>query len=177
MKFLRRFVWYLSSRLIIICIVLTVLIIAFYYAMNMANLQVVIKDGMAKRAQVVMMNHDAAELNKYFSASFIERDDVLNAVRDGLSPYKDYQIVGIDHRISMSWMWCWPWENYARADISEEIPKIDGRLKASAVRQTADGQSRQFPPKWQSRKYRANLVREDGKWHIQNLQLLSIIGE
>ena len=52
MKYLRRFVWYLASRLLLICVVLGLMIVTFYYAMNMANIQVVLKDGMAYRAQV-----------------------------------------------------------------------------------------------------------------------------
>ena len=35
------------------------MVVGFYYAMNMANIYVVLKDGMAYRAQVVMMGADA----------------------------------------------------------------------------------------------------------------------
>ena len=59
MKYLRRFVWYLASRLLLICVVLGLMVVGFYYAMNMANIYVVLKDGMAYRAQVVMMGADA----------------------------------------------------------------------------------------------------------------------
>jgi hypothetical protein len=177
MKYLRRLMWYISSRLIGICVVLAILIIGFYYAMNMANMQVVIKDGMAKRAQVVMMGQDASELSRYFMPSFVERDEVLLAARNGISPYMNYNVVGIDHRVSMSWMWCWPWDESARADIVEEIPKIDGRVKPSmqAAALEAGGESRLSPPRWQSVKYRVTLVRENGVWRIQSLRPLETI--
>ena len=129
MKYLRRFVWYLASRLLLICVVLGLMIVTFYYAMNMANIQVVLKDGMAYRAQVVMMDADPSELTKYFMPSFLEQDQVLLAVQQGNSPYKDYNVRGIDHRLEMEWMWCWPWEDTARADITERIPRIDGRRR------------------------------------------------
>ena len=80
LKYLRRFVWYLASRLLLICVVLGLMIVTFYYAMNMANIQVVLKDGMAYRAQVVMMDADPSELTKYFMPSFLEQDQVLLAV-------------------------------------------------------------------------------------------------
>ncbi len=122
MKYLRRFVWYLASRLLLICVVLGLMVVAFYYAMNMANIYVVLKDGMAYRAQVVMMEADESELTKYFMPSFLEQDQVLLATKQGNSPYKDYNVRGIDHRLEMEWMWCWPWEDTARANIIERIP-------------------------------------------------------
>ena len=177
MKYLRRFVWYLSSRMIAVCACLAIVVVGFYYAMNVSNMQIVLKDGMAKRAQTVMLNQPESELNKYFLSGFLERDEVLIAARNGKSPYKDYNINGIDHRLSMSWMWCWPWEDSAKADIIEEIPKIDGRIKSSlqAAAIAAGGEERISPPKWQSAKYRATLVREDGAWKIRSLQLLELI--
>ena len=60
MKYLRRFVWYIASRLLLISIVLGLMIVTFYYAMNVANIYVVLKDGMAYRTQVVMMDADGS---------------------------------------------------------------------------------------------------------------------
>lgn len=177
MKYLRRFVWYLATRLIATCVVLAILVVGFYYAMNVANMQVVLKDGMAKRAQTVMMGQSEAELTKYFQQTFLDRDEVLVLTRNGKSPYTDYTVNGIDHRVSMAWMWCWPWEDRARADIVEEIPKIDGRIKSGlqAAALAEGGEERLSPPRWPSAKYRATLVREDGKWKIQSLQLLEVL--
>ena len=118
MKYLRRFVWYLASRLLIVVLVLGLMVISFYYAMNLANIQIVLKDGMAKRAQVVMMEEDTSELTKYFQVSFIERDAALVVTAQGNSPYRDYNIRGIDHRIEMGFTWVWPWDTTARVEIT-----------------------------------------------------------
>ena len=40
--------------------------VTFYYAMNATSISVILKDGMALRAQVIMMDEDADELTKYF---------------------------------------------------------------------------------------------------------------
>ena len=177
MNYLRRFVWYLSTRLMALTVVLSILIVGFYYAMNVANMQVVLTDGMAKRARVVMMDESPDELVKFFLPTFLERDEALLIERDGSSPYKDYNINGIDHRLSMSWMWCWPWEDRARADITETIPKIDGHIKSNlrAAALEAGGEERLYPPRWRSAKYRATLVKQDGQWLIQGLQLLEVL--
>ena len=64
MKHLRRLIWHIASRLLIVTIVLGLLVTGFYYAMNMTNIYIVLKDGMARRAQVVMMTEDVEELRK-----------------------------------------------------------------------------------------------------------------
>jgi len=176
-KYLRRFVWYLASRLLLICSVLGLMVVTFYYAMNAANMSVVLKDGMARRAQVVMMGEDRAELNKYFLSTFLDRDEVILMTAQGNSPYRDYNIRGIDHRLTMEWMWCWPWEDKARADIVEEIPRIDGKIKSNlqAAALAAGGEERLSPPRWQKARYRALLTKENGQWKVQSLTLLDVL--
>ena len=63
MRYLRRFVWYIASRLFIVLILIGILTVTFYYAMNATNIYVVIKDGMARRAQVIMMDEPLSSLN------------------------------------------------------------------------------------------------------------------
>ena len=95
MSHLRRLIWHIASRLLILTLVLGLLITGFYYAMNMTNIYIVLKDGMARRAQVVMMTEDMEELRKYFYDSFLNRDSTVQTVVNGTSPYQDYNIVGI----------------------------------------------------------------------------------
>ena len=80
MKHLRRPIWHIASRLLIITLVLGLLVTGFYYAMNMTNIYIVLKDGMARRAQVVMMTEDMSELKKYFYDSFLSRDGAVQTV-------------------------------------------------------------------------------------------------
>ena len=40
MKYLRRLIWYIASRLLLICLVLGVMMTTFYYAMNITNVYV-----------------------------------------------------------------------------------------------------------------------------------------
>ena len=179
MKYLRRTIWYVASRLLIVCLVLGVLVTAFYYAMNLTNGYIVLKDGMARRAQVVMMEEDPDELTKYFQSSFLERDPAVQAVLQGSSPYQNYNIRGIDHRLEMSFMWVWPWDNTCRVDIVERIPAIDGRIKGSKAEEAiaAYGDSVIYPPRWQSASYRAVLTKENGQWRIKSLTLIETLDD
>jgi len=170
---LRRFIWYLASRLLLVVVLLGLFTVTFYYAMNAANIYIVLKDGMAKRAQVIMMDEDASELNKFFQTNYLQRDENLLQAENGESPYLCYTIRGIDHRLKMTWMWCWPWETTARAEFIERIPRIDGRLNKTYT-DTAKalyGDDYETPPKWQAGRYTATLVKENNQWHIKSIAL------
>ena len=174
MKYLRRLVWYLSSRLLVLFCVLGLMTMAFYFSMNATNIYIIIKDGMAKRAQVVMMGADE-NLNVYFSPGYLERDALLIEARSGQSDYqKYYTIKGFDHRINLDSFWCWPWEDTARATFTERIPAIDGKLKSSAREKLTEG-ANPATPKWQPTQYSVLLSRENGQWRIRNLSVIKVI--
>ena len=178
MKYLRRLIWYISSRLLVLCCVLGLMTTVFYFAMNATNIYIVLKDGMAKRAQVVMQGEEA-ELDKYFAPAYLERDSLLAAARNGQSVYQNYyNITGFDHRISLDWFWCWPWEDTARATITERIPAIDGKLKSSTREAAAaSGVTLAATPKWQTTQYSVILTRENGQWHIKNMSVIKVLND
>ena len=168
MKKLRRLVWFIASRLMILTVILGLMTIAFYFSMNAANIFVILKDGMAQRALTVMTKGDGSELDKYFSAAYLPLDKRLATMRDGTNPYDYYQVTGIDHRLRMEWMWTWPWEDTARATITEHVPAIDGRILSQYKESTPEEKS--SPPRWPSVRYDVILVRENGQWHIRELR-------
>ncbi len=166
MKYLRRLVWFIASRLLALLLVLGLLSVTFYFAMNAMNIYIILKDGMATRAKVVMMDEPASSLDNYFFSSWIARDSLLQSAFHDTDPYQQSDITGIDHRVSLDWVWCWPWENTARATISESIPSIDGK----STEETG-------VPAWNSGKYSVILSRDNGNWKIRDITLLEWINE
>ena len=143
--------------------------LVFYFSMNATNIYIILKDGMARRAQVIMMGEND-DLTPFFSSACLERDQQLAQARNGESPYQNnYTITGFDHRINLDWFWCWPWEDTARASITERIPAIDGKIKASARDAAAASGVTLTAPKWPTTQYAVLLSRENGQWHIRNL--------
>lgn len=176
MKYLRRLIWYVATRLMAAVAVLGLMTMAFYFTMNATNIYVILKDGMAKRAQVITMNAQE-DLTKYFSPAYLERDAMLVQARNGESPYQlYYTITGFDHRINLDWVWCWPWEDTARATVTERIPAIDGRMKPSA-REAVNAIGWTPQPKWQPAQYSVTLGRENGQWRVKNLSVLKTLNE
>lgn len=170
MKYYRRVIWFICSRLFIACCVLGLMITAFYYAMNASNIYVVLKDGMAKRAQVIMMGESTDEMLKYFNPSYVEcgDEDLIGMSKAKLYSY--YDITGFDHRLEMKWVWCWPWEDVAEATVEERVPAIDGKLKSSVRTAAMDAGYPSAPPAWSTTKYTVTLYKKDGKWIITDMK-------
>ena len=179
MKYLRRFLFFITSRMFWVTLLSAVFVISFYLAMNAANIYIVITDGLKARAGVVLMQEDASELSKFFGRDFLETDETLRVGMSDASPYANYDIRGFDHRVRMVSVWSWPWENVARAEIIESIPAIDGTIRASRreAALAAGGEERLSPPAWATSRYRVTLTRTAGRWMISNLQLIEQMEE
>ena len=106
-----------------------------------------------------------------FDMSGIASDEVLNAAAGGNSDYADYNVRGIDHRLSMGFLWTWPWDTSVRLNVTERIPRIDGRVKGTRAEEliARDGPNAVYPPEWPDAMYRVSLYRENGQWKIRNL--------
>ena len=169
MKYLRRIVWYAVTRLLVLCLVLGLVITAFYYGMNLANIQIILKDGMANRAKVIMgMSSDSGELYRYFQQACLDGDAELAAAGTDASPYANYNVRGIDHRLEMGFLWVWPWESTARVTVTESVPRIDGRVKGLKADEVIarDGAKAVYPPEWAETTYRVLLTKEAGQMNL-----------
>ena len=172
MTYLRRGIWYIAGRLLVICLILGLVITVFYYTMNLSNIQIVLKDGMAGRAKYVMgITTQRDDLGKFFLASYLDTDSLVTATDQGTSPYADYNIRGIDHRLEIGFFWIWPWENTVRLEFTERIPRIDGRVKGLKADEViaAKGEGAIYPPEWPDATYRVQMIRENGQWKIRTI--------
>ena len=54
MLYFRRLIWFIASRMLLICVLLGMLVCGFFMAMNGANIYVVLNEGMEKRVDVIL---------------------------------------------------------------------------------------------------------------------------
>ena len=174
MRRIRRAFEFLASRAFALMVVVSLLIMAFYTALNTANIWVLIDNGLEARAAAVIQGGDASRLQGYFAQEFIQKDPVLAAGLSQASPYRDYSIRSITHKTHFHSIWAWPWESVARAEVTESIPSIEGSILPS-LRESitlSGGKERLSPPAWETRRYRVTLVRTSGQWRISGLQMM-----
>lgn len=177
MKYLRRFLWFFATRLMLLTIIVALLIVGFYMAMNSSNIYVLLTDGLSERAEVIISGNDSTLLGDYFEESYLQGDQLLNDARNGLSPYENYKVTSYDHSVSLNWMWSWPWSNTAQAEITETVYQIEGKPLASAADKVTSGELTSYPPHWQGGRYRVQLIKANGQWRINQTMLLEPIVE
>ena len=172
MVYFRRLVWFIATRLIIVCVLLGMLLCGFFMALNMANVYVVLDEGMEKRAEVILTREDAEELNKYFHYDFLNNDTALAGAFDGTSAYSDYVVSDFEYDLTIEKLWCWPWENYATCTVVERIPDITATVVSSRKNEVSS-----TVPQWQGGRYNITLINESGKWKIIGMQQTTILAD
>ena len=170
MQYIRRLVWFTAKRLIIFCILAGMLVCAFFMCLNIANIYIILDEGLEKRVEVIFTREDAEELNKYFHYDFLTADPALSGAFDGTSVYDNYNITGFDYEMKIEKLWAWPWDQYATCTITEVVPSIRGKVlssRASDVSSTI--------PDWQGGRYNITLIKENGLWKVIGMQQTAII--
>ena len=164
----KRLAWYFKKNAVILVVLLLLLVLAFFVAMNSANVYIVVMEGMEARASVVMNDGDTEELGLYFTDDFIKNDPLLNSGK-----YADYVIGRYTYVSTPAIPICWPWQVYTTVQVSEGVGNIDGELSQDKIAE-ADADTR-VPPDWDNGVYNVALVYEDGKWMIAAVQLQMLI--
>ena len=114
---------------------------------------------MAARAKTVLENGSASELDQYFTADFIEKDELLNS-----GAYLDYAVESYDYRYDILGISVLPWAKTGSVTYIERIPTI----RATAVSEEVQGP---VTP-WIPMHYKVNLVKIDGRWLIDSLTVV-----
>lgn len=177
MKYIHRFFSFVATRLAMFTVIAALLILAFYLAMNTANIYLLLNDGMTARTSVILTREDADELKNFFTNDFLLSDETLNIGLSSASPYIDYTITDFQYRLSLEWVWAWPWENSATATIVERVPKIVGEVVSGKKRLVTSGALSATPPSWYGGRYTVRLVRQEGRWKIDQLVQTQLIIE
>jgi len=175
LKYLRRLLWFTASRLLIVTFCAALVTLAFYMAMNTANIYILIADGMEARASMILTRESSSDLDNYFRDEFIAEDETLRIALSDCSPWIDYNITDYDYELGMQWMWTWPWEDTATATITETIDGITGRVVAESQTLVNQGVISATPPAWQGGEYDVVLYRANGRWRIAGLKQTRII--
>ena len=172
MVYIRRMIWFVSKRLLILCIAIGILVCGFYMCLNTSDIYVVLTDGMEQRARTILTRENESSLNFYFDAGFLSTDPALEGAFDGTSVYDDYTITDFDYQLTIEKIWAWPWDNNATCTVVERIPEITGTVIASRRNRVSS-----TIPQWQGGRYDLTLTRVNGTWKIAGMQQVTVLME
>jgi hypothetical protein len=162
MKYTLRFVWFVLRIVLVAVSAFTILIAAFFVAMDSANVYVIVSDGMKTRAESMLITSGPAELsNSYFTAKYIQGQSSVKA-----PGYEDFTITGIKYKLSVESLWCNPWKNTATVTVVESIPE----MAYSASDTTSTDKKAAEPPQWQRARYKVSCVRVKDYWRIDAIE-------
>lgn len=169
MKYIRRAMWFLATRVLAVTLVAAVLVCAFYMCMNTANIYIVLTDGLEERVDVILSATGAEKLSDYFHADFLNTDTALQGAFDGSSAFGAYRITDHEYILTIESLWAWPWDETATCTVLERVPSITGTVLPGRKKEV-DSEL----PSWQGGRYTVTLRRSNGKWKIVGMKQIGI---
>ncbi len=160
-----RFVWYLLSRLLIGTVIVGLVVLSFFVAMDYMNVQTLVKDGLHVRADVVLTNSDTTTLSKVFSKSFLESDLLLAS-----DIYDPYDVSSYNYSAEVGFSLIFPWSDTVTVRVTEQVTGIKADLYA-----TTDTSISETPPAWVNAVYDVTLVRYEKNWRVIEMKQLEVL--
>ncbi len=111
-----RLITFLARNLIAIAVVIILIVLATFISYDMANIYVMINDGLSERANVIIHHEDPSDLSRFFTMSYLFSDPAFQS-----DQYKDYIVSDYDYDLKIKHMWVWPWESSTVVTVEEVI--------------------------------------------------------
>lgn len=130
MDYLLRFLFYMLRKIIGYGLVVGLIIMAFMLSMNLANIYIVLKDGMEMRAKVILGDTSRREeLGKFFTSHFLDTDQLDKLI----SNYEQFNVTAYNYKLEIDWMWNFPWDRDASMIVVERVQNLTGTKKKDAM--------------------------------------------
>jgi len=162
-----RFVWFVLKYVLLGVLVFSLVWAGFFIAMDSTNAYVIASDGLKQRADVILGEEPSADLEDFFTTSFLASDPMLQN-----TPYSEYTIYSYTYNVTLKSIWCRPWQNTATLVFEEYIPYINGTRTTDQT----DAQGNpviQEAPAWPHTKYEVHCIKNSaGQWHVDSMEIL-----
>jgi len=164
-KYLTRFLTFIAKKAVVILVVLALVSTAFTCAMNLSNMFILVNDGMAMRANVILGKTDADELPKFFTHEYIASEP---AFAD--SYYWKYDLYGSSYSLKIEKLWAWPWQSTVTCRVRERVI-LEAYLKVEHQNEQQLATTEKFPADpWHNYVYDVVLRKlSDGSWVIARI--------
>lgn len=155
----RRSAWFVFKTALILALIVSLLSVAFFFAMDASNIYIIVTEGMTLRMDCTLGGTDYNEMYEYFLASFVNGDEQIH-----VNQYNDYDIDTYDYRLDINALGLFPFASSATMTVTERVPSISGKAGPNAESATV--------PNWTPGKYLVSCTKLDGRWYIEDVTLL-----
>ena len=163
LRFFSRSSLYIARTIALIFLGVMLCVLAFVSCARLANLYILVNEGMALRIECVLQDGPREELDSYFTGDCIASDGRLYD-----ATYQPYTVTSYNYILEFSHIRVWPWLSDLSVDVLEQADRIVGTANSNAVDPDSD------PPPWTPIRYRLTVSKVNGSWRISNITTLTV---
>ena len=161
-----KLITFLARKLIAIAVIILLIVLATFTAYDIANIVVIANDGLTQRAEVIIHNENAVDLNRFFTLKYLNSDPMLRSEQ-----FKDYIVQDYDYELKIKKLWVWPWESSTEMIVEEVIPESSWKFKITdEMRQRLI--EAQTPPRTEDEDDEDNEGGEENQQGSQEIELV-----
>ena len=163
LRFFSRSSLYIARTIALVFLGVVLCVLAFVSCARLANLYILVNEGMALRIECILQDGPREELDNYFTEACIASDGRLLD-----TTYQPYTVSSYNYILDFSRIRVWPWLSDLSVDVLEQTDRIVGSANSNAV----DPDS--APPPWTPIRYRLTATRVKGSWRISSITTLTV---
>ena len=163
LRFLSRSSLYIARTITLVFLGVMTCVVAFISCARLANLYILVNEGMALRIECIIQDGNREELDNYFTPECIASDGRLLD-----TTYVPYTVSSYNYILDFSRIRVWPWFNDLSVDVLEQADQITGSANSNAVAPDSD------PPPWTPIRYRLSAGKVNGRWRIKSITTLTV---
>ena len=163
LRFFSRSSLYIARTIALISLGVAMCLLAFFSCARLANLYILVNEGMSLRIECILQDGAREELDNYFTDECIAYDGRLLD-----TTYQPYTIASYNCTLDFSRIRVWPWLKDLSVDVLEQVDRIAGTANSNAV----DPDS--APPAWTPIRYRLSITKVKGNWRIGSITTLTV---
>ena len=163
LRFFSRSSLYIARTIALIFLGVTLCVLAFVSCARLANLYILVNEGMSLRIECILQDGPREELDNYFTDQCITSDGRLYD-----ATYQPYTVTSYNYMLDFSRIRVWPWLGELTVDVLEQTDHIVGSANSNAVDPDSD------PPPWTPIRYRLTASKVKGSWRISSITTLTV---
>ncbi len=163
LRFFSRSSLYIARTIVLVFCGVMLCLLAFISCARLANLYILVNEGMSLRIECILQDGPREELDNYFTAECIASDGRLQD-----TTYQPYTVSSYNYVLDFSHIRVWPWLKTMSVDVLEQADRITGSANSNAV----DPDS--APPAWTPIRYRLSIRKVKGSWRIGAITTLTV---